>query len=172
MKKWVLLSAVFMMLNLYTFSQKTEKPTITRTWVTMMDSSQSSGLLYKTNDFSIMITPRIDFENEMNTFSFDQIKLIRLQRENKKSSMLFGIIVGGTIGLITGYSLGDTEGLVVNIPKEFKATTGAIGGAACGALISGLSGSIKIKIPIDGNKNKFDQERNRLIKYSYNKQHY
>ena len=169
MKQFSLL-VVFILLNISVFAQKPGKPSISKTWTTLTDNSKVKGFLLETKENSIIIGDGYNLQLG-HSYKFDQIKLIKLRKKKTFPTVFLTSIVGGAVlGGTLGYLDGDDESHgFFSLNAEEKAVFGAIDGAFIGALIGGIVGSLKVQIPINGNKNKFDIERNRLIKYSYNK---
>lgn len=146
-------------------------------WLTLNNEPlKSKGILYQSKESSILIAPFVNnrqllSEKYLVEFQIKNIETIKL-RKNKKigNGILIGAItglaVGGLIGLISGddppeqwfaYTAGE-KAIIIG-------TTFAIGGAGIGAAL----GSIKIKVPINGNYAVYKKNTNKLRKYSFKK---
>ena len=81
---------------------------------------------------------------------------------------LFGVIVGGTIGMMAGDDppCGTNDWFCSPVKAEEKAVIGGISMGLLGAGAGLIIGSIKINIPINRNMGTFKKNRRTLKKYS------
>ncbi len=131
------------------------------------------GVLYDVNDSSVLVSSSL-FKKDYSTGKFELSKInfrnIDLVKIHKKNSVGIGILIGAVAGFLVGgvigYSQGDDPPGLFSLSAEDKAKTGgflmAVGGAGLGALF----GSIQIKIPINGSKENFNNNKSRLKKYT------
>ncbi len=77
---------------------------------------------------------------------------------------IFGALIGGAIGFLSG---DDEPSLFFSFTKEEKAIMAGFSGAAIGAVIGGFVSSVKVRIPIEGKSELFQQEREHLKKLVY-----
>lgn len=146
-------------------------------WLTLNNEQlKTKGIFYQSKASSILIAPLVNkrqflSEKYLTEFQIKDIETIKL-RKNKKvgKSVLIGAItglaVGGLIGLMSG---DDPPGTFLRYTAEEKAlflgVPLAVGGAGIGAIV----GSVKIKIPINGNSDKYKNNKTNLIEYSIKK---
>ena len=151
-----------------------------QTWISIYSSAYDmKGTLYEIKDSSILIAgyslayPSRDI-SEMINLHINDIETIKVRRSGKIG---LGCLIGAAIGLATGVTIGliegddptvDISGFVVGgfMTAGKKALMYGIplgvGGAGIGAAI----GSLKIKIPINGNMDNFNKNKSKLKKYS------
>ena len=148
------------------------------TWIFLKDPPwKIKGCLYRVEDASLALLPRAilmqgyDSDQEFTMIKATQIDMVKIRR---KGSIGKGVAIGALSGFAAGVILGLIEGDdqpsgswdVINYTAEAKAimygTTFLIPGAIIGAVV----GSIKIKIPIKGNTDTFNKNKQRLKKYS------
>jgi len=76
------------------------------------------------------------------------------------------IAIGSVTGLLTGILVGSLVGRDSGFSGPII-LTGAMGGAICGAVVGGIIGSaVQVRIPINGNKQKYQEQRDLISKYS------
>ena len=74
-----------------------------------------------------------------------------------------GFIVGGFVGLVSG----DDEPGWFSFTAEEKALILGVLGTAPGAIIGGIVGSAKVKIPINGSFEKYKKQKKDIEKFRY-----
>jgi hypothetical protein len=145
MKKLLLISTILIYVPFLTSAQQDTLPKSKtyKTWIKLVDGSE--------------IKLNIDYT------STEVIKI----RSGKKIRK--GIAIGATTGFIFGGFVGLMGQAKRTSPEEVAAQIFGIGAfvGTCGALIGGLEGSVKIKIPINGSINNFNDNKSRLKKYSF-----
>jgi hypothetical protein len=187
MKNLLLLLVIFLSIPFLSVAQ--ENSGIYKTSITVGGGSKIYGTLYQIKDSSALIANtlrRMDLLTEkfdLTTINHNDISFITI-REKKDLSK------GVKIGMLTGASVGVLFGIITGIQQSKKVSTdglwhimifspaqlaigggiiyGAIGagaGAGTGAIISGIS--VGIKIPIYGNFERFNENKDRLKGYSY-----
>lgn len=158
-------------------SVKEEKNRIYKTWISLINSSDKvKGVFYDVQDSSITVSNSASVKDysegkfELSYINYKTIDVVKTRVMNKVGK---GAAIGMGIGFITGVLIGiisgddNPEEVVFPTSAGQKALSGgiflAIGGAGIGALV----GSIKIKIPINGNPGNFNRSKSRLKKYSF-----
>ncbi len=182
MKKLLLVSTILIYVTFLTSAQQDilTKSKTYKAWIKLVDGSEIklkwgneiNGILYQINDSSLSISKLIKFTDHTRGFSepiniyYTSIKVIKI-RSGKKIRK--GIVIGATTGFILGGSMGYLGQAKRTSPEEVAVQTLGLGAffGTCGALIGGLAGSVKIKIPINGSINNFNDNKSRLKKYSY-----
>jgi hypothetical protein len=93
---------------------------------------------------------------------YQRIKTFKAQKRNKMAlSVLVCTILGTGGGILIGYAVADDSN-VASVGAPLGAVAGAVSGMAVGVAI----GLTKIVIPINGSKDTFAKEKQRLEKYS------
>lgn len=150
---------------------------IYRAWISLInDPIPLKGVLYEINDSSILVSNSVLREDyytgrfELSKIKFNDIDIVstRLKNNFVKVALIgaaTGFIAGGLTGLISG---DDPPGLF-SFSAEEKALLFGCGIAAVGAGAGALEGLVKIKIPINGNIDNFNRNKNKLKKYSIRK---
>lgn len=159
-------------------TKKDKKLKIYKTWISFNNEPKvmhgALGVLYEINDSSIMISNSLvkkDYSSgnfRLSDISYKNIDYIKLRAKNNVGKgALIGTISGLIIGGILGFGSGDDnpEGLFAMTAGE-KAVLAGTGLAICGAAIGALCGLIQIKIPINGNLENFNRNKNKLIKFT------
>ena len=163
------------------------KPKIYKTWVSLNEEPfKIKGVLYELKDSSILVSNSViikDYStNKFETINLhmNSIETIKTRRKNRIGKgiwigALSGFVIGGTIGLISGDNDSSTgsSNYPTNYPTvDLSFSSGqtalilALPSAAVGAGIGALVGSIKVKIPIYGNISNYNNQKNKLRKYS------
>ena len=148
---------------------------IYQTWISFINQPNTvQGVLYAVNDSSIDISNSLLKEDYLKSqfnvskINYRNISTIKIRRKN---STVTGSLVGAAAGLVIGSiiclaSVDDPPGMFFSFTANEKAlmigSAMAIGGAGIGA----VEASIKIRIPINGNLENFNKNKNRLRKYS------
>lgn len=138
-------------------------------WLYSNTGQLGNGDLLKALDDSIVLFKNYKKTN-LKSFAVEDIKEIRLRRKSRVAAgMAFGAIGGFLSGLAIGYTQGDDKNapsgplnFSINFSKKEKGYFYGIVGIIPGALIGGLIGSIKLKIPINGNKSKYREAQDKL----------
>ena len=159
------------------------KNKIYRTWISLnSEPFNTKGVLYELRDSSILVSSSLVIQDystdrfETEQLYINNIETIKTRRKNRVwKGVLIGAVsgfaVGGLIGLISGndppcdphsiicirFTAGE-KALIAGIPLS-------VGGAGIGALI----GSIKVQIPINGNINDYNKNKNKLREYTFNR---
>ena len=145
-----------------------------RTWLTLnSEPFKSKGILYQSKESSILISPLVKNRQQISDkslieFQISNIETIKLRKSKKIGKGILigavtGLVAGGLVGLIDG---DDPSGTWFALSAEDKAVIGGVYLAVCGAGIGALIGSIKIKIPINGNSEKYRKNKTDLRRYS------
>ncbi len=101
------------------------------------------------------------------TYPIEEVKWLNVRREKN-------VLLGAGIGFVTGAAIGYAEGDDRCNPGSwclFELTAGQKGlfvamlGAPVGAMVGGVLGSIRTKIPINGSRNTLAQQRKALEQY-------
>ena len=161
--------------------QKTEKEKkfkIYKTWISFNKEPKvwngALGVLYEINDSSIIVSNSLvkkDYSTgnfKLSKINYNNIDYVKLRAKNNVGKgALIGTISGLLIGGFLGYVSGDDnpEGLFAMTAGD-KAVVAGVGLAICGAAIGALCGLIQIKIPINGNLENFNRNKNKLKKYT------
>jgi ethanolamine transporter EutH len=100
---------------------------------------------------------------------YNDIYIVKVRRTNSvPRGLLTFALVGASLGAIIGAMVYEPpSGYGMSFSQAECAGIGAVAGTICSIPVGVLVGSIKIKIPINGNINTFNQNRNKLKKYSY-----
>ncbi len=145
-----------------------QKIKICRIWVSLKSNPYKiKGVLYEVKDSSILVSnSALKKDYSMGQFEVVEIQIsdirkIKIRRENSVVNgiwigALSGFVVGGTIVLLEG----DDVGLTIIAGPFF---------AAIGVGVGGFLGLIKIGIPINGSMNNYNINKDKLRKYSINK---
>jgi hypothetical protein len=186
MKRIIPILLVFLCISIISTAQHESK--IYKTWITVGGGGKMRGTLYQTKDSSIVIANsfnRLVLQSgnfDLSTVDFKNIYLIETREDNVVSKELWkgalaGFLMGAVAGIISGFASGDDvcEGTfcIFSFRAEQKALMegrvfGIIGlpvGAGVKAIIT--SSSLKITIPITGNYERFNENKERLKQYSY-----
>lgn len=187
MKKIALLSLTLLGISFLSYAQLDSK--IYRTKITGGGGREFYGTLYQIKDSSVLLANslrRIDILTrnfDLTTINHNDISIITIREKKNVSKgasigMLTGAATGLIIGIISGIQASKNESTDGNwsiniLPPELEIALsgvfgGAIGagvGAGAGAIISGIS--VGIKIPIYGNFERFNHNKDRLKQYSY-----
>jgi|GEM_PF-2898431 len=134
------------------------------TWVTLIDNSPKvKGYLRNVGDSLMIISNLSNYESQ--SIPINNIKEIKFRPKGSvEKGILFGALggfaVGGLLGLASG---GSSKGcyFLCFTAGEVALITGATLGVT-GALVGGLLGSAKIKIPING---RVKNQKEELLKY-------
>ena len=183
MGKLLLLLVVFLCFPFLSSGQNKSK--IYKTWITVGGGGKMRGTLYQTKDSSIVIANSFNKlvlqsgKFDLSTIDFRNIYLIEAREDNVVSKGLWkgalaGFLTGAVAGIITGFASGDDENcLILCMTAEEKALLGGLSfgllgipvGAGVMAIIT--SSSLKITIPISGDFERFNENKDRLKQYSY-----
>ncbi len=132
-----------------------------KTWVTSIDNSPNiKGYLSEVGDSLIIISDGLNYERQ--TIDINNIKKIKFRKKGSVGrGMLIGALMGVFTGGISGYADGDDKKGFFR-SREDKALMSGVALMVPGAIIGGIIGSVKIKIPFNGNAMK---QRDELLKY-------
>ena len=161
-----------------------------RIWVKQTNANaRIKGLFYDLKDNAVLIAPKMSRESlAMGNFQsveikYDNINSIKLRKKGNPGKWFgLGFLAGFTTGIIQGFVEGDDPPCTQTYyyigsygfrsacnPRSGmdKAMTYGISYALLGGIVGSVIGSFKIKIPLNGNKERFRAEYNRLAGYSY-----
>lgn len=142
------------------------KPKIYKTWVSLNEEPfKIKGVLYELKDSSILVSNSVIIK-DYSTNRFETINLHMNSIETIKTRRNNGIGRGVWIGAVSGFVIGGLVGLVGFPDDPLAAPFYCNIGAAAGTGIGALVGSFKVKIPINGNINNYNKQKNKLRKYS------
>lgn len=149
---------------------------IYKTWISLNNDSETvKGAFYNITDSSLLVSSSLikqDYTTgnfQITKLNFTNVDLVKVRAKNRvvKGAMigtLTGFFIGAMIGLIEGDD-NPEDVLVPSTAAQHAMENGfflAIGGAGIGT----LCGSIKIKIPINGNIRNFNSNKRKLEKYA------
>jgi hypothetical protein len=120
------------------------------------------GTLYDVQDSSIRITD--PYQSSFKSFSYKDIDRVKVRRKN---SVLKGSLIGGGIGLIIPFVFNPGTGKDNDLTPMIN-TLLSIQMGLLGAGIGAGLGSLKITIPISGNRNYFKAYKNKLNYFAVN----
>jgi hypothetical protein len=140
--------------------------------------AKDNGILYAVKDSAVVLAgyaSRIDLlAGNIYTKTIDYKNIAVIKTRNKNSVLyrtLAGLAIGTAVGALIGYSQGDDPQCeyfcLFQMTARDKAGIGAVLGGVTGASIGALCGLITINIPINGNLQKFRENRGRLKKYAF-----
>lgn len=136
------------------------------------------GVFYDIGDSTILVSQSLVFKGRTAYMSeIAELNIIKIKRiEIRKNGsigrgFLIGAFSGFALGGILGYLNGDSPPtqMMFNLTAEEKTVFWGVPAGIIGALIGSQLGTIKVKIPINGNIKTFHDNHNRLKKYSYRK---
>ena len=183
MKRIIPVTIILLLFPLSLSSQDsgTQKIKYYNAWISINnDPGKVKGLLYEINDSSVSLSNLLNFTDHTTGFTepvnidFSNIDVIKIQKDRKVAkSVMTGMITGFIIGGISGpliVRMGASQPPFAT-PAQWTASVMIPGAglAICGSIAGGLIGSFKIKIPVNGSFNKFNDSRNRLKNYSIRK---
>ena len=153
----------------------TSKIKIYKTWISLTSEPFNiSGVLYEVKDSSILVSSSFKKED----YHSDSFEIVELQIRNieeikvrKKNNIgkgawvgaLFGLGVGGIIGMISG---DDPPGSLISYSAADKAMMMGFSLAVIGSGAGTLIGLKKKKIPINGNLENYYFNKSKLKEYS------
>ncbi len=160
-----------------------QKSKIFKTWVSLnSEPFKIKGFLFEIKDSSIFVSNSVVMQDynkdkfETVELNINKIEIIKTRRKNSiGKGVLIGAISGFAIGSLIGLMSGDDppcssgEWFCLRFNSRQKAMMNGIGLSVIGVGIGALMGTIKIKIPIDGNIDKYNQNKDKLRKYSIKK---
>ena len=135
-------------------------------WLYSNTGQLGNGDLLKALDDSITLSKH----NKMpyKSYAVEDLKEIRLRSKSKVAGgIILGSLSGFAIGWLAGYTQGDDiseagKAKFFQYSKKEKGVIYGIAGIIPGAIIGGLIGSVKLKIPINGNKSKYREAQDKL----------
>jgi hypothetical protein len=174
MKKLIFLITLFIILSLTILAQGTNKSRhpVYQSWISLNNSFlEKEGILYEVNDSTISLK---DLNVQTNS---DKLNLVMINYRNIKDvylrprhSILKGVAFGAAAGIVVGVVIGlnyeEDHNRIYSLDRKavvlLDGATLGLAGAGVGALL----GSIKIRIPINGRIEKYNESRGRLKSYS------
>lgn len=137
------------------------------TWIIKSDGNRTvRGILYDVQDSSIRINN--PFMNSFASFHFQDINQIKIRRKN---NVLKGALIGGGIGVIIPFIANPGSGKDYDFTPMINALISVPMGLMGAGIGAGI-GSLKITIPIGGNRENFNAFRPKLNNFSLNKSNY
>jgi len=134
------------------------------TWIISKGGAQTlKGTLYDVQDSSIRIA--YPYSNNFESFSYKNIDRVKVRRKN---SVLKGALIGGGIGVIMPFLANPGSGKDYDFTPMINALI-SIPVGLIGAGIGAGIGSLKITIPISGNRNNFEGYKSKLNYFAVNK---
>ncbi len=148
-------------------------------WLYSTKRKLGSGDMYKTLDDSLILSK--NYLLNLTTYAVKDIEEIRLR---SKSKLRNGLITGGIIGLVGGgligllspdsspsYNSGSQFNFeILQFNRKERTILGGVTGLMFGTFIGGITGSLKISVPINGDINKYRSVRDKLNSISKEKQ--
>lgn len=137
------------------------------TWVKSMNGSYTRAcFLTEAKDSSVSIMDRKKFE--IKSVNIEDINYLNFRRKGSEINGFFlgaltGFVIGGFAGLVSG----DDEPGWFSFTAEEKAVILGVLGTAPGAIIGGIVGSAKVKIPIKGNYEKYKNQKKDIEQFRY-----
>lgn len=152
---------------------------IYRTWVSLnSEPFEIEGVLFKIKDTSILVSNSVVIKDYSQN-KFEVVNLFVTDIETIKTRGKNNIRKGFLIGAISGFVMGGTLGLAqgdeprgdtwFGISAEMRAISYGVTGALVGSLIGAYVGSAKVVIPINGNINNYNRNKDELREYSLKK---
>ncbi|MBK8705009.1 MAG: hypothetical protein IPN33_16555 [Saprospiraceae bacterium] len=152
------------------FSQKSGREKIYQTWVKTYPPGEGiKGLLIETKDTSVLVAQSIyNLKKTTSEISVSNIDMLKFRKKGRPGK---GALIGAVSGLSTGAIIGFAVGRRGD--QDFKSSEKAVGfgiGLAIpGSIIGAVIGSIKVKIPIKGNIQNYQLQKNNIDAYIYSK---
>lgn len=182
-----MIKAVLIVLLFFTFSagqSQSKKQTVYRTQVTTHNGSQLVGVLTQLGDSSLQFVPLTQFKKGqlsgdpvLHTYPVKEIYSLRIRKKGAVArtaliSGLVGFAVGAVVGWMTyedpcAYSSGGYFGCVDILGESGTIVAVGISGAASGAAIGALAGSINKRYYLRGDFENYRQMRSDLSQYVY-----
>jgi hypothetical protein len=148
-------------------TEVTGKRKIYESWINLEHSTEKiRGVLFETRDSSLIISEsRISLDYPPKQFqgkeyNYSQLKNLQIRRLNNVPR---GAIIGG----ITGFSIVFIGTSMLGEVPLWASFLAGIPAAGSGAGIGALAGSVKIRIPLYGNYEAFNVNRDKLNYFSY-----
>lgn len=157
-----------------------QKNKIYRTWIELnREPFKTKGALYELKDSSILVSNSLVIQ-DYSTDRFETVKLhindietVKIRRKGRIGrGVLFGALGGFALGGIIGLASGDDDPndcVFFCLSAGDKALLAGIPLSITGAGLGALIGSLKVKIPINGNISNFNSNKSKLRKYTFKK---
>jgi len=153
----------------FAFSQDnpSKKQKAYQAWIKLNNNSLvAKGFLYQVGDSSVYLVNSL-WDPEPREFTSANMELLKIRRDK---SVRRGAITGSVAGATTGIVLINTiEGGLSYLTVPASTLSGLLFGLM-GAGIGALSGSIKDRIPVQGNPDNFLKYKGSLLDYSWQKE--
>lgn len=151
-------------------AQKQETKKWYRAWVyPNSDIPVAKGVLYQLGDSSIFLSSspfQSSPTSKFNEINIHDIKMVKFRRKGRVGNkILIGAVSGFVVGGIIGLASGDDENCFICYSPGEKALMLGTLLAIPGGLVGGIVGSLKVKIPINGNKETYGQRKRDLEEY-------
>jgi len=149
------------------------RSTIYRTRIILGGGREIKGTIYQIMDSSIVFantTNKMDFLSgryEIQTINYNRIYLVTCRKELWPGAVI-GMVAGIFSGMIIGRNIGKSDDPLADFRPLGSFMLGALfalPGAAAGLMVTDVAFSLQI--PISGNFEIFNNNKNRLKKYSY-----
>lgn len=186
MKRLYILLSLCALMSTTSFAQdvtQKKKIKVYKTWISLNNSPHKiKGALYEIKDSSILVSnhrnPYATSRFETVNFPVNNIETIKIRKKNNVGSGVLagaigGLVVGGLIaGLLNDKDNPPCVGIGCDLASRLPASEGFTAvflGVACGAGLGYALGSIKVKIPINGNIKNYNKHKDKLREYSIKK---
>lgn len=177
MKKVLLVFSILLYIPSFSSAQEDtlQIPKIYKTWIKQVSGDKIKGVLYQTNDSGILIANTFSRKDlfldnyQITGFNNNDLDKIHLRGLNNiGKGILWGTFGGLFVGAIIGFASGDDPpNVLFSMTAAEKALGLGIFGGVSGAVIGVALGSIRIRIPINGNLDNFNKNKELLKKYSF-----
>lgn len=143
-------------------------------WIKVLENTEPiEGGLYKLQDSSVLLIPKVIFRNKLYTevtymdIAIDNIELIKVRRRGRVGR-------GAAIGAVSGFGMGFITGFFLSKDAVYfsQVQAGAIlGGLAVipGVIIGTVIGTIQVKVTLNGSIETYNTKRTELQKYTMKK---
>lgn len=178
MKKFYLI-AIIVLCFLYSLNaQDSIQPKkIYNTWISLNSAPFNiKAVLYETKDSSISVSSSVvkqDYSTgnfEISNLHINEIETIKIRRKGSVGrGVWIGALAGCALGGIIGLASGDDPPGIMSFSAEDKAILGGFTGTFFGGGIGAIMGIIKVEIPINGSISNYNNQKNKLRKYSIKK---
>ena len=166
-KIFVLLLCMISLSPSYSLAQEIEGNKINGsydTWVKLKNNTRFKGQLLKIHPKKILVQSKNGMVNSIDYT--DNIVNIELRKKNSIRKGIFGgALLGGMLGLFTGFVSGDDDPGFLAFSAKEKAILLSIPGTFLGGIIGGIAGSATFKINLNGNSELNSDQIYKLEKY-------
>jgi len=149
-----------------TFSQvvNTQNDIKYKAWFESMDGSlKQKGFLVELKDSSIVFGTQQNLED----IAVSNLQLLKFRKKNAIGKSLgYGALIGFGIGGLIGLASGDDKSGFIRFTAEAKALGLGIIMSIPGAIVGATMGAPKVSIPIQGDLDTYNRQKEKLRKYS------